>query len=440
MQVSVEAPNTLERRVTVIVPIEELEAAYDRFLSKFSKTAKIKGFRPGKIPLNYIKEYYGDTARKEALSDVIQKSLYSALNQEKLHPVGVPMVTPKTVLPGKPLEFTATFEILPEIAEVQFDLTTLEKQVATIQEEDIDFVLQHLRKQHTIWNSVDRPCQDKDKVVIDFKGFIKGKEIAGGKAEGYSIILGSNTMIPGFESGIVSMNKGDEKVVIANFPENYFSKDHAGKAAEFTIRLHEIFEPKLPEIDADFIRKMGVKSESLVDLRAEIKKNLERELKRVIKEKVKQQVFDHLLEKNPIEIPKALIEREAKRIHDELHPHHTDKEHEHSQAELASFNESGKRNVALGLIVAKLLRQYNIVADKERVKAHVQQLATVYENPEEVEKWYLTDKKSKADVEMYILEEQLVEKLLENVEVKEVMISYSALINRNLQTVEQGKI
>lgn len=441
MQVSVEAPNKLERRVTVVVPIENLEDAYDKRLSKLSKTAKINGFRQGKIPLDYIRQRYGDAARQEALSEVIQKSLYAALNQEKLSPVGVPMVEPKTVTPGQPLEFVATFEILPEITTINFELTTLEKQVATIAENDIDFVLQHLRQQRVIWKNVLRAAQEKDKVVIDFCGTIDGNEIAGGKATNYAIILGSKTMIPGFEEGILSMQPGDEKLIDAVFPDSYFAKEYASKTAQFSIKLHQVFEPELPEINEAFIHKMGVKSGNLNDLRVEVRKNLERELKRIIKEKLKKQVFDHLLEKNPLDIPSAMIKREAKRIHDELHPSHAGKEDQHTEEEMDRFNQSAKRNVALGLIVAKLLKQYNILADRERIKAHIEQLSSIYENPSEVIKWYATDKRSKADAEMYILEEQLVEKLIENVQVTEVMMSYNELINRPpYQNIAEEKV
>lgn len=429
MQVSVEAPSKLERRVTVVVPSEKVEEAYHKRINSLAKTAKVNGFRKGKIPLDYVKQRYGDTARQEALSEVIQSSLYAAINQEKLNPVGVPMVEPKMVAPGSPLEFVATFEVLPEVEAVRFELTELEKHVSTITEADIDNVMKHLRQQQGRWKKVERAAAEQDQVVIDFRGSIDGKVFDGGEAHDYPIVLGSKTMIPGFEEGIIGLNAREEKTISVTFPENYFAKEFAGKAAEFAIKVIKVSEPDLPEIDDAFIKKMGVKSGNPDDFRSEVRKNLEREMNRVIKSKMKKAVFDHLLEQNPLEIPKALIEREAKRIHDELHPHHAGKEHGHTEAEMVTFNDAAKRNVALGLLVAKMIKQYNMLPDKARINAQIEHLASVYENPAEVVDWYSSNKRAKAEVEMQVLEEQLVEILLKDAQVNEKMMSYSELIS-----------
>ncbi len=429
MQVSVEAPSKLERRMTVIVPVQTIEEAYDKRIIKLSKTAKVNGFRKGKIPLDFIKQRYGDSARQEALSEVIQSSLYAAMDQEKLSPVGVPTVEPKNVVAGQPLEYVAVFEVLPEVESVRFDLTTLEKHVSTITDTDIDNVLKHLRQQQGTWIKVDRAAQESDQVIIDFKGSIDGKVFSGGDAHDYPIVIGSKAMIPGFEEGLIGLASGQEKVIHVTFPEAYFAKEFAGKAAEFAVKVIKVSEPKLPEINDTFIKKMGVKSGNIDDFRAEVRKNLEREMNRMIKAKLKKTIFDALLEQNTLEIPKALIEREAKRIHDELHPHHAGQEHHHSDAEMATFNDAAKRNVALGLLIAKMIKEHNILPDSQRVQAQIEQLSSVYENPAEVAKWYASNKKAKAEVEMQVLEEQLVEKLLMNVQVSEKMMGYNELIN-----------
>lgn len=431
MQVTVEAPSKIQRRVTIVVPIEKVDQAYDQRITKISKTAKLNGFRPGKIPLDVVKQRFGDSARQEALSEVIQSSLYSAMDQEKLSPVGVPMVEPKTVLAGQPLEFVATFEILPQIEKVLFDLSSLEKQVATIQTEDVSKVIEHLQNQHTTWQKVDREVQEKDQAVIDFRGTIDGVAFAGGEAHDYPIVIGSKTMIPGFEEGVLGAKAGEERVVKVTFPENYFAKEVAGKEAEFAIKVIKVMEPKVPELNENFVKKLGVKSASLEDLRSEIRNNLERELDRMIKAKLKGQVFDKLLEQNPVELPKALIEREAKRIHDELHPHHKGHDHGHTEAEMATFNEAAQRNVALGLLVGEYVKQHNISISKERIDAYIHAISAVYENPEEVGKWYANNKQALAEVQMQVLEELVVEKLLEGVQVTEKMLSYNELITVN---------
>ncbi len=428
MQVSVEATTKLERRMTITVPAMTLEDAYDKRIAKLAKTVKANGYRPGKTPLDYIKQRYSDSARQEALSEVIQASLYTAMNQEKLNPAGVPVVEPKNILPGQPLEFVATFEIFPTVDSVNFKLEALEKQIAVITDADVENALNRLRQRDIIWQKVDRAAADKDQLVLDFRGSIDGKAFGGGEAHDYPIIIGSKSMIPGFEEGLLGLSAGAEKVLQITFPENYHSKEFAGKAAEFAVTVHKVSEPHLAEIDEAAIKKLGVKSGKLEDLNTEIRKNLERELDRIIKAKLKGQIFDKLLEQNPIEIPKALIEREGKRIHDEMHPHHAGKEHGHSAAEMAAFNEPAKRNVSLGLLVAHLIKQHHIVVNKERVDAHIAHLSSIYENPAEVVAWYGKNKQAMSEIEMQVLEEQLIEKLLENVQLTDKMLSYNELI------------
>lgn len=428
MQVSVESPSKLERRLTVIVPVEKLNEAYDKRIASVVKTAKIAGFRPGKAPLKVIQQRYGDSARQEALSDVIQTALYDAIHQEKLTPVGVPNVEPKMVMPDQPVEFIATFEVLPEIENFRCDLESIEKQVAVITEEDIKRVTDHLSTQHVTWKKVDREAQDKDQVIIDFRGSIDGVLFAGGEAHDYPIVLGSKSMIPGFEEGIVGMKAGEEKIIHVTFPENYFSAEVAGKVAEFAIKAIKVSQPELPEMNEDFIKKLGIKSGDIADLHAEIRKNLERELERVISSKLKAQIFDKMLEQNPLEIPKALIEREASRIHDEVHPHHGH-QHSHTAEEMAGFNTAAKRNVALGLLIAEVIKQHKISADKNRVNDYLTKLASAYENPAEVMDWYSKNKRAYAEVEMQVLEEQVVETLLKDTQVTEKMLSYNELIS-----------
>lgn len=428
MQVSVEAPSQIERRVKVIVPIEKIDEAYNKHIVKLSKTAKINGFRPGKIPLDVIKNRFGDSARQDALSEIIQKSLNSAMDQEKLNPVSVPMVEPTQVIPGQPLEFTATFEVLPELSQVCFEATTIEKQVSSIEDVDIDKVLNHLQDQNTAWKKVDRAAQEKDQVIIDFRGTMNGVAFAGGEAHDYPIVLGSKMMIQGFEEGILGASAGDDKVIKVTFPDNYFAKEVAGKEAEFTIKVIKVSQPEAPALDETFVKKMGVKSGSLADLRAEIRKNLERELNRLTKSKLKMQIFEKLIEQNPLEVPKALIEREAKRIHDEMHPHHQGKDHGHTEAEMAVFNDAAKKNVILGLIVGEYVKHHKLSFTKDHIQAHIDSLASVYENPSEVSKWYANNKRAKAEVEMQVLEEIVVEHLLTQVQVTEKKFSYSEFV------------
>ncbi len=428
MQVSVESPTKLQRRLTVTVPVEQMDAAFNKRLTQLAKTAKVKGFRPGNVPMTHIKQLYGDAARQEALSEVIQSSLYAAITQEKLNLVGVPTVEPKNITPGQSIEYIATFEVLPEIEGVKFAAKDIEKQVATISDTDVDKVIDRLIEQYITWKEVSRPAQEKDQVVIDFRGSIDGKVFPGGEAHDYPIIIGSKTMIPGFEDGVIGMKAGDEKTINVTFPSDYFAKEFAGKVAEFVIQARKVSEPQLPTIDEELIKKFGIKSGKMDELRAEIKKNLDREVERVIKAKLKAKIFDLLIDQNQFDVPKALIEQEAKRIHDEMHPHHAGQDHGHSEQEMSGFNDAAKRNVALGLIMGAFIKQHDVKPDKERVQDHIATLSASYENPAEVVKWYSSDKRRMAEVEMLILEDQVTDKLLEGVSIKEKTMGYAELI------------
>lgn len=430
MQVSIESISKTERRVTITIPSEKYDEAFEKRIGKLAKTAKVPGFRPGKVPLSYVKTRYGEHARQEALSEIIQSSFYDAITQEKINPIGTPRVEPKEIVPGQPLEFIATFEVLPEIETIRFDAGSIEKVTAQIGEDDVNKVLERLSEQHIVWKKVDRAAQLKDQVVMDYEVTHDGKAIAQGKASNYPLVLGSKMMIAGFEEGLIGAKAGDKKVLHLTFPETYFAKDIAGKVCDFTIQVKQVSEPELPAMDENFIKKLGVKSGKKDDLLAEVRKNLERQLDYLTKAKLKTIVFDKLLEQNSVEVPKALIEKEAKRIHDELHPHHkNDEAHSHSEAEMASFNEKAKQNVALRLIFDAYVKQQNLVADKARVKTFIDNIAAAYENSAKMVNWYTGDKRRLAQAEMQVLEDQVVEKLLEGVSLKEKMLSYNEFVN-----------
>jgi len=425
MQVSVESLGALERRITVTVPAELFEQAFEKRIANIAKQAKIDGFRPGKAPLHHVKQRYGTTAKEEALGEIIQSSLQNAIVQQNMRPAGPPTVEPKPIVAGQPLEFVAIFEEYPNLDGVSVELNRIEKEIATVTEADVDYALEEIRKQQANWVPVGRAAQNNDRVVIDFKGSIDGVAFAGGEAHDFPVVLGSKRMIPGFEDGIVGMTVGEEKNIPVTFPENYHAKDLAGKAAEFAIKVISISEPKLPELDAAFLKKLGVKEESVEALRQEIRKNLERELDRVIKAKIKNQVFMHVYDRNPIEVPKALIEREANRLHDELHHHHD--HHDHSEAEMNGFREAGRKNVALALLVGALIRKLGVTVDDAKIQDRLASIASSYEDPAAVIQWYNSTPRALEEVQMQLVEDLLVDKLLESAEVVEKTLTYREL-------------
>lgn len=428
MRVSVEVLNKLERRLSVSVPKEELDHVYQSKLQHLAKTAQIKGFRPGKIPMDYVKQHFGKTAQQEAFSDLIQTSFDAAIRQEKLHVVGRPSITPKTLVLGQPLEFEATFEVMPELDAVKFSLDKIEKEIATIEEEDIDSVLNRLREQQTEWLPVTRPAQEKDKIVLHFDGTLEGKPLPGGKAENFNLILGSHSMIPGFEEGLIGLRAGEEKTLSLSFPETYHHKDIAGKPVEFKVKIISVSESKLPELTEDMIKKLGISTGSIDDLKHEIRTNLERNCQQLIRTKFKKQVFDRFSEQNPLDVPNALVEQETQRLHDEYYAHQPHHEHHHSDEEMATFASQATRNIQLAILISSAIKQYHLSLDHERVDARIHELVSMYEQPEEVKQWYKTNKRARAEMDMQILEEQLIEKLLENVAVIEKKIQYNELL------------
>ena len=314
MQVSVENTSALERRMSITVPAERIETQVNKRLQQTAQKAKIPGFRPGKVPMSVIRQRYEADARQEAVGDVIQSSFYEAVVEQKLNPAGAPSVEPKVLEKGKDLEFVATFEVFPEFTVAGFESIAVERLSADVSDADLDKMLDILRKQNTRFEVADRAAQTEDQLNIDFVGKVDGEVFAGGSAKGTQLVLGSGRMIPGFEDGLVGAKAGEERVLNLTFPEDYQNLDLAGKAAEFTVTVNSVSEPKLPELNEEFFAQFGIKETGLEGFRAEVRKNMERELRQAIKSKVKNQVMDGLLASNPIEVPKALLSNEVDRL------------------------------------------------------------------------------------------------------------------------------
>ncbi|MBS5848793.1 MAG: trigger factor, partial [Pseudomonas putida] len=290
MQVSVENTSALERRMTIAVPAERVENEVNKRLQQTAKRAKIAGFRPGKVPMNVIRQRFEADARQEAFGDLVQASFYEAIVEQKLNPAGAPAVEPKSFEKGKDLEFVAIFEVFPEFTVAGLESINVERLSAEVADADLDNMLEVLRKQNTRFEAVERAAQNDDQVNIDFVGKVDGEVFAGGSAKGTPLVLGSGRMIPGFEEGLVGAKAGEERVVNVTFPEDYQNLDLAGKAAEFTITVNSVAAPVLPELNEEFFAQFGIKESTLEGFRTEVRKNMERELRQAIKTKVKNQV------------------------------------------------------------------------------------------------------------------------------------------------------
>ena len=427
MQVSVESTSALERRMTIGVPVERIESEVDKRLQQTARRAKVPGFRPGKVPMSVIRQRYESSARQEVLGDLIQSTFYEAVVQEKLNPAGSPAVEPKIFEKGKDLEYIATFEVFPEFKVADFDGIAVERLSAEVTDADLDNMLEVLRKQNTRFENVERVAENGDQLNIDFVGKIDGEVFAGGSAKGTLLVLGSGRMIPGFEDALVGVATGEERVINPVFPADYQNLDLAGKTAEFTVTVNSVAGPTLPELNEAFFALFGVKEGTLEDFRAEVRKNMQRELRQAVKSKVKNQVMDGLLSTNPIEVPKSLITSEVGRLRVQavqqfggnINP-------DQLPAEL--FEEQAKRRVVLGLVVAEVVKQNELKPDDARVRALIEEMASAYQEPEQVVAWYYKNDQQMSEVRSVVLEEQVVDTVLQKAKVTDKTVSYEEAI------------
>lgn len=427
MQVSVENTSALERRMTIGVPAERIETEVSKRLQQTALRAKIPGFRPGKVPMSVIRQRYETAARQEALGELIQATFYEAVVEHKLNPAGPPAVEPKTFEKGKNLEYIATFEVYPEFQVAGFEAIAIDRLQADVADADLDKMLDILRKQNTRFENVERAAQLDDQLTIDFVGTAEGEAFAGGSATGTQLVLGSKRMIPGFEDGLVGAKVAEERTLSLTFPDDYQNLELAGKAVEFSVTVNAVAEPALPELNDEFFALFGIKEGGLEGFRTEVRKNMERELRQAIKSKVKNQVMDGLLAANPIEVPKSLLSNEVDRLRVQaVQQFGGNIKPDQLPAEL--FEEQAKRRVELGLIVAEVVKQFELKPDEARVREMIQEMASAYQEPEQVLSWYYKNDEQLNEVRSVVLEEQVVDTVLQKANVTDKQVSYEEAV------------
>lgn len=432
MQVSVETTSGLERRLTIAVPALKIQTEIDKRILKIAPQVKLDGFRSGKVPLKVVHQRFGDSIRQEVLGDIMSSSFQDAVMQEKLKPAGQPKVELKKVEPGKDFAFTATFEIYPEFKVVDLKGVSIERPQTDITASDIDDMIETLRKQSATFEDVTRAAAKDDKVNIDFEGFKDGVAFEGGTSAGSDLVIGSKSMIPGFEDGIIGMKAGETKELNLSFPEDYHAEDLKGAAVVFKVTLNSVKESKLPEIDSAFIEKFGVKEGGVEALKVEISKNMHRELKQALKHRVKQQVLDALLDKNIIDVPKSLLDQEINVMRQQMFQQFggaaqlKDLDSNLLPAEL--FSEQATRRVSLGLVLNQLIEEKKLTSDADKVRDMVEEIASSYEVKEEVINYYYKNKQQLAQVEAVVLEDLAVQTLLDSATVTDVKLSYEELM------------
>ena len=428
MEVSIENTGGLERCMTVQVPAERVDQEVKSRLQSMCQTVRLDGFRPGKVPLKVIEQKYGKQVRLEVIDQVVNSTLQEALTQESMRPAGVPNIIPQEYAPGEPLEYTATFEIFPELSgSVQYGFKVT-KPLVEIVDEDISGMLENLRTQRGTWNTVDRASQSGDQVTVDFEGTVDDKSFTGNKGEKVPVVLGSNSMVPGFEEQLVGLSAGDEKTLDISFPDDYPASDVAGKAASFKVKVHAVSAIELPVLDDDFAHAFGIEAGGVEGLKEEIRNNMGRELKGLVASKMKEQVFNGLMEANPVEVPRSLVDGEIQQLRS--------KQEEGGTVDASELEARAERRVKLGVVVSEIARQNQLQVDPDRVRQMVETIASSYEKPEEVVQWYYGNQDMLAGVQSAVIEEQVVDWVVEHsgVEVEELKTTFSALVDEAKQS------
>ena len=434
MQVSVETTEGLERKLTIAIPGDRVDMAVNARLQEAAQTIRLNGFRQGKVPLKVVKNKFGKGVRQEVVGELMNQTYFEAIAQESLKPAGQPRIEPTRMDEGKDVEFVAVFEVYPEIELPDFAAIKAERLVAEVSDDDIDEMVETLRKQRQTWVPVERAAADGDMVNIDYVGKKEGEEFQGGKAAGQNLVLGSERMIPGFEDGVIGKSAGDDFTLQLKFPDEYHSEELAGAEVEFELKLNTVSEQSLPEVNEDFFKSFGVEEGGMKAFREEVSNNMQREMKTASRNKLKTTLMDALISDLEVAIPAALMSNEIQQL-----KHQTVQQmgggqgfDPHSMPD-DLFREQAKRRVTLGLILGEVISQQGIQADADKVRDAVEEIAATYESPEEVVKWYYSNEEQLQGIESSVIEDQVFDYIIEQAKVSDKGVSYQDVIKPESQ-------
>jgi trigger factor len=427
---AIETGSALERRVDMTVVLAEIEKDVDQRLKQMSRTVKMPGFRPGKVPMKMVAQQYGSQARSDAIGAAVEKAYGEKVREQKLRVAGYPRIEPKSDSGPGQLGFTAVFEVYPDITPADISGEAIEKPTLTVTEAEVDKTLEVLRKQRTTYAETDRASAKDDRLLIDFVGRKDGEEFPGGKASDYSVMVGGGMMLPDFEAQMIGVKAGDTKAFDVSFPADYQAAELAGATVQFEMSVKKVEAARLPEIDADFARQLGVADGDVGKMRVEVRSNLEREVKKRLLAKVKEQVMDALLKVNPVEVPKALVAMESEQMAEAAR---RDMEQrgmgmKNIPVEPSWFTEQATRRVKLGLLLAELVKSKDLHVKPEQVRAIVDEFAETFEDPKEVVRWYYSQPQRLAEAEALALENNVVDWVLANAKVSEAPIAFDVLM------------
>jgi trigger factor len=424
---TIENVSQLERRLTMAVPVADIERQVDERLKTLARNVRMPGFRPGKVPLRIVAQQYGPQVRSEVIGDAVQKAFTDAVRDQNLRIAGQPRIERKDGAPDGELQFSATFEVYPEVGLGELGGVTIERPALDVGDREVDRTIEVLRKQRTRYETADRAATAGDRVTVDYTGTIDGAEFPGGKGADFAFVLGEGRMLPEFEAGVTGLAAGGSRTVAVTFPADYPGQEVAGKTASFAIGLKKVEAPQLPDVDAEFARSLGVADGDLAKMRAEVKANVEREVRKRLGGQLKAQVMNALVNATRVDLPKSLVDLELRRLlAGALQARGLKLENVPVDPQV--FESQASRRVALGLIVAELVKRFDLGARPEQVRRLVEQHAESYEQPTEVVKWFYTQPERLAEFEGLAVEENVIDWVLGQARVVAKPVAFDELM------------
>lgn len=433
LQSTINVVSDTKTELNVKVPVDVIQKRVESRIRQVAKTAKIDGFRKGKVPVSYIRTQFGAGIQQEVINDTIRDTVFDVLNEQKVRAVGVPSID-DVKLENEFLVYQATVETMPKVQIQGLSEMEIERQTADVSDDDVDVMIENLQKQRQTFEPKDGELEDGDQAIFDFEGTIDGEKFEGGSASDYTLIIGSNRMIAGFEEQMKGMTPNEERTITVTFPDDYQAEQLRGKEAQFAITLKQIKAPKLPELNEEFFELFGISEGGLDKLKADVRKNMEREIKNAARNQAKQAAFDALLEKNEFDVPKAMLTQEIDRQRGLMlrrfaeqfgaDPKNFDKEMLPDEL----FEEQALRSARLAILIGRIIDEQNITIDQERVTNFISEAAENYEDPEEVIEFYSNDKNQRAGIEAVVLEDQVVDYLLSQAKVNDKQVKYQELL------------
>ena len=430
MQTNEVTSSALERRIDMSVSLVEVETEVAERLKRLGRTVKMAGFRPGKVPVKMVEQSYGPQVRNEVLGDKVESAFTKTVQEQNLRVAGYPKIEPKETSAEGTMEFTATFEVFPEVVVGSLSEVSIERPVLTVSDAEVDRTIEVLRKQRATFEKADRASQEGDRVVIDFTGRKDGEVFEGGQASDFPVVLGGGQMLPDFDNALRGLSAGETKTFDLTFPADYNAQQLAGQTVQFEITLKTVESPVLPEVDEAFAKTLGVTSGDLTEMRAEIKTNLEREVSRRIRGRLRDQALDVLSKACAFEVPQALVDSESERMVEAARQDLVKRgvDVKNVPVEKSWFTDQAVSRIKLGLIVAEIVGKNGLQARPDQVRARVDEMAQTYEQPQEVVRWYYSKPENLRDIEDAVVEENVVEWVMGQAKVSDKVFTFEELM------------